>query len=227
MSRGVDVDAICVTPPVPVEAIRDAARDALATADFRALESIDGILLEPMMEWCLPSERCVAVTDAFPSAAGEWQIVYDTAFNGAFLADALSRAFPDRRIVQFNLQEETDFTLRVLQRDSALYEYSSAHSFFNWGRCVGKTESARLERIDIPALIEALSQPADAAEMKSCFDIIAAKTLGVRKSSKGKHAGGVYDAMQTTGLSGTQRVLVANLLSYYYCLLYTSPSPRD
>jgi len=26
----------------------------------------------------------------------------------------------------------------------------------------------------------------------------------------------VYDAMQTTGLSGTQRVLVANLLSYYY-----------
>ncbi|HYG74274.1 MAG TPA: hypothetical protein VEK08_04640 [Planctomycetota bacterium] len=190
------MDAICLSPGVDVDALRESVSELLSVDGYQPLASIGEVLLEPMMEWCLPSERCVTVTEIFASDGGNWQIVYDTQFSTAQLADALSREFPDQRIIQFNLQEEVDLTLRVLHGDGAIFEYSNAPSYFNWGRCLGRSEAERLARIDIPAFIEALGRMANAEMIKGNFATVAAKTLGTRKGPKGKHSGGVYDAMQ-------------------------------
>lgn len=210
MSRGVDVDAICISPPLEPEELGAAAGDILSVAGYAPLASIAEVQLDTMLEWCVPGERCVAVThaadvspasntqsDGTPAARNAWQVVYDTQFSHAALADALSKAFPERLIVQFNLQEEVDLTLRVLQRDSTLYEFSNAPAFFNWGRCIAQKETPALARVDIPALVEALGRPLDAADAGKCFQTIGAKTLGERTRPKGKHSGGVYDALQS------------------------------
>jgi len=198
MSRGVDVDAICVSPPLEAEELGAAATEILSAAGFAPLASIDEVHLDTMLEWCVPGERCIAATEAFDAANGDaWQVLYDTQFSHAAFADALTKAFPERWIVQFNLQEEVDLTLRVLQRDSTLYEFSNAPGFFNWGRCIAQKEIPGLARVDVPGLVEVLGRKLDAARVTQCFDIIGAKTLGERTRPKGKHTGGVYDAMQS------------------------------
>jgi hypothetical protein len=197
MSRGVDVDAICVSPPLEPDELGPAAGEILSAAGFAPLASIDEVLLDTMLEWCKPGERCIAATEPFESKTGApWQILYDTQFSHAAFAEALSKAFPDRLIVQFNLQEEVDLTLRVLQRDAALYEFSNAPGFFNWGRCIAQKEIPGLARVDIAAFIESLGRPVNAAASAHCFQTITAKTLGERTRPKGKHTGGAYDAMQ-------------------------------
>lgn len=195
-ARGVDVDAICVSPALQPEELGAAADEILSSAGYTRLASIDEIKLDTMLEWCVPGERCIAATEPFETSSASWQVIYDTQFSHGALADALSKAFPDRLIAQFNLQEEVDLTLRILQRDSTLYEFSNGPTFFNWGRCIAQKEIPGLARVDIAALVEALGRPVDASAAAKHFLTISAKTLGERTRPKGKHTGGVYDAMQ-------------------------------
>jgi hypothetical protein len=193
MSRGVDVDVICLSPAPDAAALREAIDGVLAADHLKRLKSIDDLLLDELMEWILPGQRCVAITEV----RNDWQYLYDSTFNVAMLADGLSRALPESTLIQFNLQEETDLTLRVLKKDAVLFEYSNAPSFFNWGRCIGKSEATTLARIDLSSFIEACGRPMDKAVLADCFQVFAAKTLGEVSGPKKRHKDGVYDAMQT------------------------------
>lgn len=192
MSRGVDVDVICFSPAPAAQALRESLDGSMSASGLSRLNSIDDLLLDELMEWILPGQRCVAITED----RGGWQFLYDTEFNKAALADALSIALPDCAIVQFNLQEETDLTLRVLRGGAAVFEYSNAPSFFNWGRCIGMNEAVNLARTDVPALVEALDRPLDKTLLGASFQTISAKTLGDATGPRKKHKNGVYDAMQ-------------------------------
>jgi hypothetical protein len=127
----------------------------------------------------------------------DFRIVYDTTFSHAALADALTRALPETLIVQFNVQEQVDFTLRVLRGSRTLYEYSNAPSFFSWGRCLAKSEAPQLARPETQALAAALNVPGKAAALEDCFTTISAKIAGEKSGTRGRHRGGVYDAVQT------------------------------
>ena len=192
MSRGVDVDVVCLSPAPDADSRREAVDGVLSADNLKRLKSIDDLLLDELMEWILPGQRCIAITEV----RNDWQFFYDSTFNTAMLADGLSRALPGSTVIQFNLQEETDLTLRVLRNDSVLFEYSNAPSFFNWGRCIGKSEAATLARIDLPAFIEAVGRPLDSKVLADCFEVFAARTLGEVSGPKKRHKDGVYDAMQ-------------------------------
>jgi hypothetical protein len=191
-NRGVDLDAIAITPLLPLEALIAAADSTLDEQKFEKLASIDAILMDELMEWLLPGERCVALTEP----QGDYRIVYDTTFSHGALADGLAKVLPEALIVQFNVQEQVDFTLRILRGERTLYEYSNAPSFFKWGRCLAKNEVPQLARPETAALAAALNCPQKAALLEDCFTTISAKIPGEKSGTRGRHRGGVYDAVQ-------------------------------
>ena len=192
MSRGVDLDVIGLFPIPPLDALRAALDGVAQDAGLRALASIDEIKLDLLAEWLMPGERCIALTEE----QNGWQLVYDTDFSHAALADGLSRALPETLLVQINLQEEVGLTLRVLKKDTALHEYSNAPAHFNWGRCLGKAEALRLERPDPAGLAEAVGGGVRAAALAGHLEIIRAKTRGEPAGTRGRFAGGVRDSVQ-------------------------------
>ena len=194
-ARGVEIDCLCLYPAQPREKLRGVLEECAAPAGFRALKAIDEILLNSMMEWLLPGERCMAASNA----VADWQLIYDTDFSHAALANALSNALPECLIVQFNLQEQYDFTLRVLRDDNALYEYSNSPSFFNWGRCLGQAEATRIQRPDAPALAQAVGQPAATETLADFFSMLekAVQKRPAASTKKTKRNRTVYDAVQS------------------------------
>jgi hypothetical protein len=191
-ARGVDLDVIALSPPPAPDALQKTIDSAIIEAGFTRLNGIDEIHLDIMAEWLVPGERCVAVSQP----RGAWQLVYDTQFNIAAVADALSRELPGITVVQFNLQERVDLTMRVLKNGSAVYEYSNAPSFFNWGRCVGKSEAPLLARPDAAALATALDILHKASALEPMLAIVKDKKLGERSGAMGAYCGGVMDAVQ-------------------------------
>ena len=219
--RAVDLDAIAIAPAPEIVALSGAIADAAVERGFKRLESIDAILLDTLMEWHVDGERCIAISGAGLSArtnpadsvrAGTearttYRIVYDTHFSHAALADAIARALPEQLVMQFNLQEQVDFTLRILRGERTLYEYSNAPSFFNWGRCIGHAEPAQLARPETAALAAAIGHPEKEAALQDLFQTISAKVPGESAGTRGRKKGGVYDAVQAlAGHAGLPRL---------------------
>ena len=171
MNRGVMLDCVCLFPPPPAAELSAALDESVCAAGYTRLKSIDDVLLDEMLEWLLPGERCVAI--CAPQARA--QMLYDTNFNQAALTDALARAMPETVLAHFNLQEGTDFTLRVVRAETVLQEYSNAPSFFNWGRCLGKAESVEMQRPDLKALSQAFGTGLNVENLDSLFKTIAAR----------------------------------------------------
>jgi len=195
MSRGVDLDAIAISPAPELERLTGAISEAAGDSGFAPLESIDAVLLDMLLEWHIDGERCIAVTNP----KGAWRIIYDTHFSHGALADALARALPDALVMQFNLQEQVDLTLRLLRGERTLYEYSNAAEFFKWGRCLGKAEPMQLARPETAALAAAISHPEAESALQDLFQTISAKIPGEAAGTRGRKKGGVYDAVQALG----------------------------
>lgn len=201
--RGVDLDAIALTPAPALDEIVAAVDGVLKDQKFKKLPSVDAILMDELMEWLIPGERCVAIAKPH----GNYRVLYDTRFSQAAFADALAQALPETLIAQFNVQEQTDFSLRILRGPHVLYEYSNAPSFFNWGRCLGKSEAVQLTRPETAALATVLDCAQYAPEIERCFTTVSAKIVGEKSETRGRHRGGVFDAVQTiAGHAGMPRL---------------------
>lgn len=190
-NRGVDVDVLCAIPAPPLEELSRIFDALLKPAGFARLKSVDELQLDALMEWHTPDERCIAVAQP----AGDALLIYDSHFSHSALADALSRELPGTLLVQVNVQEASDVTLRLLRSDAVLLEYSNAPGFFNWGRCIGKNEPVQLARLDAEQLLRAAERGGDAAVIAKCLQMIASKNKGERRSN-GRYSGGVLDAVQ-------------------------------
>jgi hypothetical protein len=151
----------------------------------------------------MPGERCLAIS----RPRDRWQLVYDTNFSIAAAADLLSRELPSSTIAQFNLQEQVDLTIRVLKNGSALFEYSNEPGFFNWGRCVGKSEMPLLSRPDASALVLALGISDPSLSLAPHMETIRQKTRGEPTGRMGTFRGGVQDAVQSiAAIAGMPRL---------------------
>lgn len=201
--RGVDLDCIAISPAPEIEALSAVIRGAASEQDFSALGSIDEVLLDILMEWHVEGERCIAITNP----KGKFRIIYDTQFSQGALAAAIAREMPEHLVIQFNLQEQVDCTLRILRGERTLYEYSNAPQFFNWGRCIGKEEPAQLARPELPLLAESIGNRECVTALQELFQTIAAKIPGEAAGTRGRKRGGVYDAVQAlAGLAGLPRL---------------------
>ena len=195
MSRGVDLDAIAISPVPELAELEALITSGAADRGYTRLASIDEVLLDMLMEWHIEGERCVSIGEPI-SNGGNWRVLYDTQFSHGALADALARGLPNSLVFQVNLQEQVDLTLRVLRGERTVYEYSNAPGFFNWGRCLGQNEPAQLARTECAALAEALGLPGKTAEIEELFKLIVAKKPGEDIGTRGRKKGGVYDAVQ-------------------------------
>lgn len=197
MNRGVDIEAIYISPCPDAVALSQALVDAASDKNYSSLNSVDDLLMDSLCEWIISGERCIAYTELqrASGAATECRIVYDTTFNECALTDQISRALPQAHVMQFNLQEQVDFTFRILQNESVLFEYSNAPGAFNWGRCIGKGEAVQLGQVDLAVLAEACGGKPDAARLAACFDVFKTRCIG-ENVAKGKYANGVYDSVQ-------------------------------
>lgn len=197
MNRGVDIDAIYISPSPDAASLSLALIETASDRNYSKLNSVDDLLMDTLYEWIIPGERCIAYTEPMRAAGSvaDCRIVYDTVFSDVALADQLARALRQARVMQFNLQEQLDFTFRIVQNESVLFEYSNAPGTFNWGRCIGKGEPAQLGQFDSAVLLEAAGYKADAGRLAACFEIFKARRLG-EHVAKGKYKGGVFDAVQ-------------------------------
>jgi hypothetical protein len=62
--------------------------------------------------------------------------------------------------------------------------------------CLAKNEIPQLARPETAALAAALNCPQKAALLEDCFTTISAKIPGEKAGTRGRHRGGVYDAVQ-------------------------------
>jgi hypothetical protein len=195
MSRGVDLDVIALSPAPDETALRLAIDGALKDAGCAKLGSIEEIRLDLLNEWLMPGERCVAITEV----RNGWQFLYDTDFSVSSLSDAVARALPETLLLHFNLQEETDFTLRILRGNRVIQEYSNEPASFNWGRCLGKSEALNLARHDAALIAETAGKPDLAAAIDAHFAVIRSKQKGERVGSgpRSRYKGGAQDAVQS------------------------------
>jgi hypothetical protein len=192
MNRGVDLDAIAISPVPDLAELASANNASAEERGFKKLASINDVLLDTLMEWHIDGERCIALSEP----RGAWRIVYDTQFSHSALADTIAREIPDALVLQFNLQEQVDFTLRALRGERTLYEYSNAPSFFNWGRCLANSEPSQLARPECAALAATIGKPECAAALQDVFQTITNKIPGEAAGTRGRKRGGVYDAAQ-------------------------------
>ncbi len=192
MSRGVDLDAIGISPAPDLAELETLIAAGATERGFTRLASIDDVLLDMLMEWHIEGERCVAIGEP----VNNWRVVYDTQFSHGALADAIARGLPGSLVFQVNLQEQVDLTLRILRGERTIYEYSNGPGFFNWGRCLGQNEPAQLSRTECAILAEALGHPEKLAEVEDLFKLIVAKKPGEDIGTRGRKKGGVYDAVQ-------------------------------
>ena len=192
MSRGVDLDAIGISPAPDLAELETLIAAGATERGFTRLASIDDVLLDMLMEWHIEGERCVAIGEP----VNNWRVVYDTQFSHGALADAIARGLPESVVFQVNLQEQVDLTLRILRGERTIYEYSNAPGFFNWGRCLGQNEPTQLSRTECAILAEALGHSEKVAEVEELFKLIVAKKPGEDIGTRGRKKGGVYDAVQ-------------------------------
>jgi len=192
MSRGVDLDVIAIKPAQEATVLLPLVDKALAQAGYDKLSSIDEIKLDLLNEWLHDGERCVALTQT----RGGWQYLYDTTFSTAELAGPLSRQLPASLVLQMNLQEQTDFTLRVLQGGEALAEVSRGADFFARPQEHDRTSVRAWDSAQAPALAALLK--VDAPELAASVALIAKGEKGERtgKGPRVHYAGGVQDAVQ-------------------------------
>lgn len=190
--KGVDIDAIAIYPSPSRETLEQALRSALTAAGYTPLTSIDDVKLDALLEWCEPSERCVAIT--LPRSSTEdaqpWRLIYDTEFCSAHLACALSAAFPESLVAFFNLQEERDATLSLYKAREPQFVFS-----VNTGALDGLIADGTQN--DATALKALLPGALNEAEIAKHLETLAARTEGLRLKPHGPRTGGVYDALQS------------------------------
>jgi hypothetical protein len=192
--RGVDIDAIAIFPSPERAALEAAIRAGMNAHGFDSLASIDDVKLDALLEWCEPSERCVAITLPRTSDAGsnarEWRLLYDTEFSSAQLAQVLSAAFPKSLIVYFNIQESTDATLALYRANAPLFVLSAN---------AAAVESLNAGGTKSDALTLSQSLPGDLleSELAPFLESIIARIAGEKIKPHGPRSGGVYDAMQS------------------------------
>jgi hypothetical protein len=197
--RGVDLDAIVIHPPLAPEAIRPVVDAVMARENLRPLESIDAIQLDSLLEWCEPTERCVAV--AHPASADEngpqWQLVYDTRFCSLALTQALAAAFPQATIFYFNLQEDRDGTLAIFRNGTRM-------AFCADARMIEGFSPYAFGALDAVAYKAALPVPFLGGNLRSDMILGSLETVVARtpsephpvSSGKKGRLGGVYNALQ-------------------------------
>jgi len=218
---GVDLDAITLHPPLPLEKIQAVVAVQLARDGYRPLEHIDALQLDSLLEWCEPSERCVAVSapltsdpegktfESDPNGTAVttegvnvpdprlWQLVYDTRFSSLNLANALHAAFPETTVLYFNLQEARDATVAVF-RDDVRAGFAAEPSR------VEAFESLELAPIDTQLLKEFLPGDAPTVALRECMNVLKERIAGERVKKMQPRSGGAYDALQRLAkLAGT------------------------
>ena len=192
MSRGVDLDVTAIKPAQDAHALLPLVDRALAQAGYDKLSSIDEIKLDLLAEWLHEGERCVALTQT----RGEWQYLYDTAFSSAELADPLSAAIPGSLVLQFNLQEGTDFTFRALKAGTPLAEFSRSPQHFEWRPGHDMKKVGPWSLASPLALSELLRVPV--ARLQALIAAFSSGEKGERvgQGPRVRHVGGVQDAVQ-------------------------------
>jgi hypothetical protein len=218
---GVDLDVLALHPPQPIDKIEAAVAALTAKDGFRRLATIDALKLDSLLEWCEPSERCIAVSAPLSSdPPGRmfvsdpngtevtkegvdvpdprlWQLVYDTQFSSLKLAAALHAAFPEATILYFNLQEARDGTLAIF-RDDIRAGFSAEPSR------VEDFEALDLGPIDTQLLKEFLPGDAPTVALRETIALLKARIAGERVKKMQPRTGGAYDALQALAkLAGT------------------------
>ncbi|HYF51769.1 MAG TPA: hypothetical protein VEJ63_20300 [Planctomycetota bacterium] len=190
MSRGVDLDVTAIRPAHDPEALLSLVDCALDAIGFEKLPSIEALRLDFLTEWLKEGDRCVALTQT----RNGWQYLYDTTFSTAELANAVSAGLRDTLVLQFNLQEETDFTFRVVKGGTALMEFSRGAEHFGWTGAAGKASSWDATRAETIAGVLGASAKALAAPLEK----IKAGQKGERvgKGPRVRYVGGVQDGVQ-------------------------------
>jgi hypothetical protein len=196
ISRGTDIDAIALYPPPEPAALKAALEGALRAQHFDPLLSIDALRMDALLEWCEPGERCVAVTlprssdDAKTATPRAWQLLYDTEFNSAQLALALSAALPGSTALYFNLQEGADGTVAAF-RDGKTQALFCADM-----KLVNALPPSSAPRASAAEFAKALPVACELTALEKALALLAERQPGERVKKMGPRVGGSGDALQ-------------------------------